>query len=122
MHAAKDLPFFFNAVTDDPTAAVRTLRREGVDRTFKAVEDMLPAARDHFERLVVIVPAYFALSHGMFLRLLIGEDEIPAFFAREFEMLLEPVDDITSSRVRKLSFPFFTSFGGSSANCRSVYL
>ena len=121
MHAAKDLPFFFNAVTDDPTAAVRTLRREGVDRTFKAVEDVLPAARDHFEGLVVIVPAYFALSHGVFLRLLIGEDEIPAFFAREFEMLLKPVDDHVESRAQAV-LPFFTSFGGSSTNCRSAYL
>lgn len=39
--AAENFPLFFNAVTNNPAAAVRTGWRERVDRTFKAVEHVL---------------------------------------------------------------------------------
>ena len=40
MHTAEDLLSFFDTVTDNPTAAVRALRRERVDGGFEAVEDV----------------------------------------------------------------------------------
>ena len=48
-----------HAVTDDPTAAVRTRGRQGVNGTFKAIEDMGLTTYPHFKTFIVHVTAYF---------------------------------------------------------------
>jgi hypothetical protein len=52
-----------DAMPDDPTAALRADRGQLLDRAFEAVEDVLPARRDHLESQVIIVAANFTLSH-----------------------------------------------------------
>jgi hypothetical protein len=63
MDAAEDLPLFFNAVSDNPAAAMRTFRREQMDCAFEAVEHVSLALNRHLKRFIVIVSADFALSH-----------------------------------------------------------
>lgn len=53
----------FNAVTDDLASAMGASRSERVNCTFKTVEHMRAAAHPHLEALVVLVSAYFTLSH-----------------------------------------------------------
>src|SRR5215510_336331 len=52
-----------DAMPDDPAAALRADRGQLLDRAFEAVEDVLPARRDHLEGQVIIVAANFTLSH-----------------------------------------------------------
>ncbi|MBA2241278.1 MAG: hypothetical protein H0W04_00080 [Chthoniobacterales bacterium] len=54
--AAEDLPFFFDAVADDPAAAMRTRRSQRVNRLLEAIEYMCSALQPHLEAFVVIVP------------------------------------------------------------------
>src|SRR5262245_43924004 len=49
-----------DAVADDAGAAVVADRREQLDRTLEAVEDVRFAAHDHLERLLVVVAADLA--------------------------------------------------------------
>src|SRR5262245_19537004 len=53
-----------DAVPDDPAAAVGADRGQFLNRAFEAVEDMLPAGRDHLEGQVIIVSAHFTFGHG----------------------------------------------------------
>jgi hypothetical protein len=48
-----------HAVPDDPTAAVRTGGRQGVNSTFKAIENMRLTTYPHFKTFIVHVTAYF---------------------------------------------------------------
>lgn len=61
--AAKDLPFFFDAVADDTAAAMRAARSQRVNRTLEAIENMCSALHPHLEAFVVIVSAEFTLGH-----------------------------------------------------------
>ena len=64
MSAAIHLSVGLDAVSDDPALAVRTPRREQVNRALETVEGMgLAAARD-LKRLVIVVAADFAPGHG----------------------------------------------------------
>jgi hypothetical protein len=53
-----------DTMSDNPTAAVRTCRREGVHRALEAVEYMTRPLHRDLEGLVVIVPARFADRHS----------------------------------------------------------
>jgi hypothetical protein len=68
MDAAKDLSIGFHAVAHHPAVAVRANRRERVDCTLEAIEDVMLAGNDHFKRLVVFVFANFACSHTQTVR------------------------------------------------------
>ena len=62
--AAEDLAVLLDSVANDPAAAARAARSEGVNRAFEAVEDVALSAGFHFEGLVVVISAYFALRHA----------------------------------------------------------
>jgi hypothetical protein len=64
MGAAIEGPFGFDAMADDLAIAVLTLRGEGVNGAFEAVEIMGLAADGDFHRFVVIVSANFAFVHN----------------------------------------------------------
>jgi len=51
-------------VPDDPAPALSADRGQLLDRAFEAVEDMLPARRDHLEGQIIIVAANFTLGHA----------------------------------------------------------
>ena len=55
-------------MADDPATAVRTDRRQRVDRALEAIEDVPLSAHDDFKRLVVFVSANFAFRHTPFVR------------------------------------------------------
>ncbi|MBD9368228.1 hypothetical protein IB242_05980 [Xanthomonas sp. XNM01] len=63
--AAEDASVMFGTVADDPATAMRTGRRQCLDRAFEGVEPPAAAVgqRDG-ERLVVIVAAGIAPGHG----------------------------------------------------------
>src|SRR5215218_4312922 len=61
--AAENGAVRLDAVADDPTPAMRTGRRERVDRALEAVEDVRGTLCLHLERLVVVVPADLADRH-----------------------------------------------------------
>src|SRR6266446_7413322 len=60
VHATEDLITFFHAVANYSATAMRTLRRNRMDRAFETVEDMPLAGERHLERFVVVVTADFA--------------------------------------------------------------
>jgi hypothetical protein len=68
MDAAKDLSIGFHAVADHPTVAVRANRCERVDCAFEAIEGVVLAGNDHFERLVIFIFANFTSSHTQIVR------------------------------------------------------
>jgi hypothetical protein len=61
--AAEDLPDCLHAMSDDSAVAMRTNRRQRVDRALEAVERVMLAGNDHLKRLVIFVFANFACSH-----------------------------------------------------------
>lgn len=61
--AAEDLAVSLYSVSNDAAAAVGTLWRERLDRTFEAVERMLRVADHDVESLVVVVAAQIADRH-----------------------------------------------------------
>jgi hypothetical protein len=61
--AAEKAPLDLGSVTDDPATAILAGRRQSVDGTLEAIKDMPLTSDNDFERLVVIVAAYFAPSH-----------------------------------------------------------
>lgn len=61
--AAEELVVGFDAVADDPAAAVVADRGELMNRALEAVKGVAGTRRHDLERQVVIVAAYFALSH-----------------------------------------------------------
>jgi hypothetical protein len=63
MHAAEDLPVFFDSMTDNSASAVGTLGCQGVNRAFEAVEYVRHTGNRHFEGLIVVVSANFTESH-----------------------------------------------------------
>jgi hypothetical protein len=68
MDAAEDLSVSFHTVADDSAVAVRTDRRQRVDRAFEAIERVMLSGYDHFKRLVIFILANFACSHTQFFR------------------------------------------------------
>jgi hypothetical protein len=65
VRATEDLPLRFDAVPDDPAAAMGANRRKLGDGAFEAVECVWCTGEGHCERLIVIVPASFTFSHRM---------------------------------------------------------
>ena len=63
MDAAENLAALLHPVPDDPAMAMRTDRRERVDRALETVEGVMLSGYDHFEGLVVFVFANFTCSH-----------------------------------------------------------
>src|SRR5215471_6243925 len=61
--AAKYFRAILHAVADDFAPAMIAFRRDHVDRTLEAVEDVRFALERDLKRLVVVVPAMFTLSH-----------------------------------------------------------
>jgi hypothetical protein len=66
MDAAEDFAALLDAMSDDPAMAVRTNRRERVDRAFEAIKGVLLASDDHLKRLVIVIFANFAFRHTKF--------------------------------------------------------
>jgi hypothetical protein len=56
--------FAFNAVTDNPAAAVIASWRQSMDRALEAVERVLRSANTHLECLVILIAANFTSTHG----------------------------------------------------------
>jgi hypothetical protein len=63
MDTAKDLSISFHAVANYSAVAVRTNRRQRMDRTFKAIKGVMFVGNDHLKRLVVFIFANLASSH-----------------------------------------------------------
>jgi hypothetical protein len=61
--AAENLSLRFDSVPDDPAVALRTNRRQRVDRALEAIESVTLPANDDFKRLVIFVLTNFAFSH-----------------------------------------------------------
>jgi hypothetical protein len=61
--AAKYLRAVFHAVTNDFAPAMITFRRDHMDRTLEAVEDVRFSLEPDLERFVVVVSAMFAFGH-----------------------------------------------------------
>jgi hypothetical protein len=51
------------AVPNNPTVAVRANRCQRVDRALEAIEGVMLAGHNYFERLVILIFANFACSH-----------------------------------------------------------
>jgi hypothetical protein len=64
----EDFSVGFDAVAHDTATAVRTNRRQRVDRALEAVESVTLSAHDDFKRLVIFVLANFACRHTQFVR------------------------------------------------------
>lgn len=60
MDTAKDFASLLHAMPDYPTMAVRTNRRQGMDRALEAIESVAFAGNDYFKRLVIFVFTNFA--------------------------------------------------------------
>ena len=63
MDTAKALSISFHAVANYSAVAVRTNRRQRMDRAFEAIEDVMLVGNDHLKRLVVFIFANLASSH-----------------------------------------------------------
>ena len=63
MDAAEDLAALLHAVPNDPAVAVRANRCQRVDRALEAIEGVMLAGHNYFERLVILIFANFACSH-----------------------------------------------------------
>src|SRR5690348_10657497 len=63
MRATEDFAVAFDAMSDDPAAAVVALGGQGVNCAFEAVERVRFARHHHFEALVVVISTNFALCH-----------------------------------------------------------
>jgi hypothetical protein len=68
MDAAEDFASLLHAVPDYPATAVRTNRRQGMDRALEAIERVVFAGNDYFKRLVIFIFANFACSHTQVFR------------------------------------------------------
>ena len=64
MGTTKNLAVGFHSMSDDPAAAVGANRRQRVNGTLEAVEDVHAAVKVNLERLVVVVAADFTGCHG----------------------------------------------------------
>jgi hypothetical protein len=63
MDATEDFASLLHAVPNDTASAVRTNRRQRMDRTLKAIKDVMLVGNDHLKRLVVFISANVASSH-----------------------------------------------------------
>ena len=63
MDAAEDFATLLHTVPDNPAVAVRTNRRERMDRALETIEGVMLAGHNHFERLVILIFTNFACSH-----------------------------------------------------------
>ncbi|MFZ0111908.1 MAG: hypothetical protein WAL01_20785 [Pseudolabrys sp.] len=64
MSATVNLVVFLYSMADNARSTMRAFRREGLDRTFEAVKDVIVTVQSHLERLVVVVATRFAYWHG----------------------------------------------------------
>jgi len=63
MDAAEDFSALLHAVPDNPAVALRTNRRERMDRALETAKGVVLAGHNHFERLVILIFTNFAGSH-----------------------------------------------------------
>jgi hypothetical protein len=63
VRAAKHRAVAFKAMANDSTLAMFAAGRQGVNRTFEAVESVRFSLHNYFKRFVVIVSADFTCSH-----------------------------------------------------------
>jgi hypothetical protein len=63
MDATEDFASLLHTVPNDTASAVRTNRRQRMDRTLKAIKDVMLVGNDHLKRLVVFISANVASSH-----------------------------------------------------------
>jgi hypothetical protein len=63
MSAAEKPTSHFDAMADYTAVTMFTFRRDGLNRTLKAVERMPCSGGYHFKGLVVFITANFACSH-----------------------------------------------------------
>jgi hypothetical protein len=68
MDATEDLSIGFHAVADHPAVAVRANWCQRVNRALEAIEGVMLAGNDHFERFVIFIFANFACSHTQMVR------------------------------------------------------
>ena len=82
MDAAEDFSSLLHTVTDDPALAVRTDRRQRMDRALEAIEGVMLPADDYFERLVIFVFTNFTSSHTKSLSRVTAFAAVSAFISR----------------------------------------
>src|SRR6266700_4425027 len=63
MDAAEDFSSLLHTVTDDPALAVRTDRRQRMDRALEAIEGVMLAGNNHLKGLVIFIFTNFTSSH-----------------------------------------------------------
>jgi hypothetical protein len=63
MNAAEDLSVRFHTVPDNLAVAMRTDRRQRVNRAFEAIKRVMLSVYDYFERFVIFILANFACTH-----------------------------------------------------------
>ena len=63
MDAAEDLAALLHAVPNDPAVVMRANRCQRVDRALEAIEGVMLAGHNYFERLVILIFTNFACSH-----------------------------------------------------------
>ena len=63
MNTAINTAVLLNSVSDNFASAVRTNRRQSVDRTLETVEGVMFSLHHHVEGLVILVFANFACRH-----------------------------------------------------------
>src|SRR5262245_66387126 len=62
----------FDAVSNHSARTVIAGRRQSLNRTFEAVECMPRAIKNDVKRLVIVIPAHFALGHRKLLLSVFG--------------------------------------------------
>ena len=67
MVAAEKCAVLFHAMADNPDAAIRTGRRQRMDRAFEAVIGVIDTIHRHLNSLIVIIAAGFAGRHRALL-------------------------------------------------------
>jgi hypothetical protein len=63
MDATEDFASLLHAVPNDTASAVRTNRRQRVDRALEAIERVVFSGDDYVKRLVIFIFANFTFSH-----------------------------------------------------------
>jgi len=63
VNTTEHLSVGFNAMSDDPTLAMRANRRQRVYRALEAIEGVVLPCNDNVESLVIFVFTNFAFSH-----------------------------------------------------------
>jgi len=65
VRAAIDSSFHFDTVPDNATAAMQADRCESLNGALEAIEYVRPTLHGYHHRFIVLISAYFALSHNL---------------------------------------------------------